>query len=61
MIQEKIGQTFAVVAVILYSDVTTITKNLKVWAVYGKFKLICVQMCFVVRFGANMCTFDTFV
>lgn len=36
MVQEKIGEEFAVGAIIMYSDVTTITKNLKVWAVYGK-------------------------
>ena len=37
MIQEKIGEEFAVGSVIIYSDVTTITKNLKIWAVYSKF------------------------
>ena len=36
--QEAVGPTFTVGAVILYSDVTTISKNVKIWAVYGKIR-----------------------
>ena len=37
MIQEAVGPSFTIGAVILYSDVTTISKNVKIWAVYGAF------------------------